>query len=138
MKRGEIMKNHNCNKKHKHQERTSANPCTSASTDNCQCINEPPCNEEPALSPQSCPQDNHIKICGRVTYRGQGIHLATVVIMRNRQVVAECLTDCDGCYEFKGQRANYSLRAHKGNRRSRIRTVSCSNGDKFEVNFNFM
>lgn len=85
-----------------------------------------------------CPCENQIIIEGRVTYRGQGIHLATVVVTRNRQVVAECLTDCEGCYEFKGQRASYTLRAHKNNRRSRPHTVLGNNKDKIEVNFNLM
>ncbi len=38
-----------------------------------------------------CPCENQIIIEGRVTYRGQGIHLATVVVTRNRQVVADRL-----------------------------------------------
>lgn len=132
------MKNHNHNERHRCHEKTSANHCASPSTGNCQRESTAPCNEERTENQQSCQEDNHIKICGSVTLRGQGIHLATVVVMRNRQVVAECLTDCEGCYEFKGPRANYSLRAHKGNRRSRIRTIACGSGEKFEVNFSFM
>lgn len=85
-----------------------------------------------------CPCENQIIIEGRVTYRGQGIHLATVVVTRNRQVVAECLTDCEGCYEFNGPRANYTLKAHKNNRRSRPHQVSANSKDKTEVNFNLM
>lgn len=96
------------------------------------------CETETAAETCNCPCENRIKISGKVMYNGQAVHLATVVVIRNRQVIAECLTDCDGCYEFTGERAKYFLRAHKNRLRSRARSIPCTNGDKFQANFNLM
>lgn len=97
-----------------------------------------PCPEEEILSVPQCPCEDKITISGKVTYRKQGVHLAKVIVTSNRQIIAECLTDCDGCYTFQCQKGRYTLRAFKNRLRSAPRIVNCSGPNSYTINFNIM
>ncbi|MBQ5851423.1 MAG: hypothetical protein IIW54_11545 [Lachnospiraceae bacterium] len=121
-------------KKHKKN-----NSCKSKEKNHPVCVsNEPVCAEKEVVEDTACNCEDNVKISGKVMYRNQGVHLATVTVIKNRSIVAECLTDCDGCYEFKGERGNYILRAHKNHFRSRSRNVNKSSLGSVIINFNLM
>lgn len=114
------------------------------------CINPTPCAPTPSpcqTAAEECPcreevqcqkEEAHVKICGKVTFRGNSCAGATVVIVHGRQVVAECITDREGCFEFKGKVRSYSLRAHKNGKRSRVHTIANPQKCKYECNFVLM
>ena len=117
-------------KQEKHKDIKIVAPVTN---EDCSCTEPPLCETSPVSD--ICQKNNSITIYGKVKCNGQGVHLATVSVIRNRQIVAECLTDCEGNYEFNGIKSRYFLRAHKNHRRSVLRSVSCKNNHKFEINF---
>lgn len=80
-------------------------------------------NEEYVVECEERTRDNEICIFGTVFYRNQPVKDATVVISHGRHLVAKCITNCEGQYEFTGEKKPYFLRAYKNGRFSNIAKV---------------
>lgn len=127
------MKRQTCAKQHMNKQCKSQKPCLPepCPQDDCQCEMQ----DVPPMCPPCPAEENTLRICGQVTCRGNAVHMATVVIIHNRQVVAECITNKEGKYEFKGKIKPYCLRAHKGNRRSRMKNITNPKREKYQIDF---